>query len=201
MTEFKSLEEINKYFLENIESDLFKTAKNVVPGEGSAEAEIMFVGEAPGAKEDELGRPFVGPAGKFLDSLLESIDLGRSSVFITNVVKCRPPNNRDPSIEEKKIFAPWLKAQIDFINPKVFVPLGRHALGSFLPNVQISSAHGKVFYREKDGRSVFVMYHPAVALYNGSFREILINDMQNLKEFLNKERQSKKPEEDQLSIF
>jgi uracil-DNA glycosylase len=202
MIEFKSLEEINKYFSENIKSDLFKTSKNVVPGEGNSEAEIMFVGEAPGAREDELGRPFVGPAGKFLDVLLESIDLERDNVFITNVVKCRPPNNRDPSIEEKKIFAPWLKAQIDFINPKVFVPLGRHALCSFLPNVSISSAHGKIFYREKDGRAIFAMYHPAVALYNGSFREILIEDMQNLKKFLNNnDKDVKNPKEGQFRMF
>jgi uracil-DNA glycosylase len=185
--EFKSLEEINEYFLANTKSDLFKNITNVVPGEGDPNADVMFIGEAPGAVEDKMGRPFVGPAGKFLDVLLESIGLDRSSVFITNTVKCRPPENRDPSDEEKQIFAPWLKAQIDYINPKVFVPLGRHALGAFLPNMSISKVHGKIFTRAKDGRAVFAMYHPAVALYNGSFRDVLLSDMQNLKQFLEKE--------------
>ncbi len=184
---FISLEDINKHFLGEIKSDLFDTVTNVVPGEGSEDAGIMFIGEAPGANEDKTGRPFVGAAGKFLDELLDSIELKREDVFITNIVKCRPPNNRDPSIEEKKIFAPWLKAQIDYINPKVFVPLGRHALGAFLPNMSISKVHGKIFTRAKDGRAVFAMYHPAVALYNGSFRDVLLSDMQNLKQFLEKE--------------
>ncbi len=188
MQKFSSLEEINEYFLKNTKSPLFKNITNVVPGEGNPKAGIMFIGEAPGAMEDRLGRPFVGPAGKFLDVLLQSINLERADVFITNTVKCRPPENRDPSDEEKKVFYPWLKAQIEFINPKVFVPLGRHALANFLPNVSISKAHGKIFDREKDGRVVFAMYHPAVALYNGSFREVLLNDMQNLKSFLEKKQ-------------
>ena len=194
----KTLDDINQYYLENTKSKLFKSIKNVVPGEGSPDADIMFIGEAPGAVEDRLGRPFVGPAGKFLDTLLESIGLRREDVFITNVVKCRPPNNRDPSDEEKKIFAPWLRAQIEFIDPKIFVPLGRHALASFLPNVSISKVHGQIFKREKDDRSIFAMYHPAVALYNGSYREILLNDMQNLKSFLEKEKEK---EEKQLKMF
>ncbi len=194
----KTLDEINQYYSENTTSELFKTVKNIVPGEGNPNADIMFIGEAPGAVEDKLGRPFVGPAGKFLDTLLESIGLKREDVFITNVVKCRPPNNRDPSDEEKAIFKPWLKAQIEFINPKVFVPLGRHALANFLPNVTISKAHGQIFKREKDGRAVFAMYHPAVALYNGSYRDILLSDMKNLKEYLEKE---KKKEEKQLKMF
>lgn len=194
----KTLDEINQYYSENTKSELFKTVKNIVPGEGNSKADIMFIGEAPGAVEDKLGRPFVGPAGKFLDTLLESIGLKREDVFITNVVKCRPPNNRDPSDEEKKVFKPWLKAQIELINPKVFVPLGRHALANFLPNVTISKAHGQIFKREKDGRAIFAMYHPAVALYNGSYREILLSDMKNLKEYLEKEKEK---EEKQLKIF
>ncbi len=184
----KTLEEINEYYIKNTKSELFKNITNVVPGEGNSSADIMFIGEAPGAREDKLGRPFVGPAGKFLDILLKSINLEREDVFITNVVKCRPPDNRDPSDEEKKVFSPWLKAQVEFINPKVFVPLGRHALASFLPEVKISSAHGKIFNREKDDRVIFAMYHPAVALYNGSYREILLEDMKNLKEFLDKKK-------------
>jgi uracil-DNA glycosylase len=194
----KTLEEINEYYSKNTKCELFKTVTNVVPGEGNSKADIMFIGEAPGAMEDKLGRPFVGPAGKFLDVLLQSIDLKREDVFITNVVKCRPPSNRDPSDEEKEAFKPWLKAQIEFIDPKVFVPLGRHALANFLPNVTISKAHGQIFKKEKDNRAVFAMYHPAVALYNGSYREVLLNDMKILKEFLEKEREKEKK---QLEMF
>ncbi len=194
----KTLDEINQYYVENTESELFKGVKNIVPGEGNPNADIMFIGEAPGAVEDKLGRPFVGPAGKFLDTLLESIGLKREDVFITNVVKCRPPNNRDPSDEEKKAFKPWLKAQIEFIDPKVFVPLGRHALANFLPNITISKVHGQIFKVGRNSRAVFVMYHPAVALYNGSYREILLSDMKNLKEYLEKE---KAKEEKQLKMF
>ena len=199
MEKFSSLEEINEYFLKNTQSQLFKNITNVVPGEGNPKADIMFIGEAPGAVEDKTGRPFVGPAGKFLDVLLKSINLEREDVFITNTVKCRPPNNRDPSDEEKEAFYPWLKAQIEFIDPKVFVPLGRHALANFLPNVTIGNVHGKIFKRAKDDRAVFAMYHPAVALYNGSYREVLLKDMENLKEFLESKQTGKK--ENQLEMF
>ncbi len=194
----KTLEEINEYYAKNTESDLFKSAKNVVPGEGNPNADIMFVGEAPGAKEDELGRPFVGSAGKFLDQLLQSIGLEREDVYITNIVKCRPPKNRDPSEEEKKAFRPWLKAQVEFIDPKVFVPLGKHALASFLPNVSISKVHGQIFKRQENNRVIFAMYHPAAALYNGGLKKTLLEDIQNLKQFLEeeKERESK-----QLEMF
>jgi DNA polymerase len=181
---FKSLSEINKYFIKNIKSDLQKTANNVVPGIGSDHADIMFIGEAPGRKEDETGIPFVGSAGKFLDELLNSINLSRSDVFITNTVKYRPPENRDPSDEEKAMFKPWLDAQIAFIQPKIFVPLGRHALWGFLPNAKISDVHGKIFFIKDTKQFVFAMYHPAVALYNGSYRKVLLSDMQVLKTFL-----------------
>lgn len=202
MKTFSSLEEINEYFLKNTQSQLFKNITNVVPGEGNPSADIMFIGEAPGAVEDKTGRPFVGPAGKFLDILLQSIDLNRKDVFITNTVKCRPPNNRDPSDDEKTVFYPWLKAQVEFINPKVFVPLGRHALASFLPNVTIGNVHGRIFKRAKDGRAIFAMYHPAVALYNGSYRDVLLNDMQKLKEFLESKKDEKTDQTDrQLKIF
>lgn len=194
----KTLEEINAYYEKNTDSDLFKSAKNIVPGEGNPNADIMFIGEAPGAREDELGRPFVGPAGKFLDELLESIDLKREDVYITNTVKCRPPNNRDPSDEEKKAFKPWLRAQVEFIKPKVFVPLGKHALASFLPNVSISKAHGQIFKRQEKNIVIFAMYHPAAALYNGGLRQVLLDDMQNLKEYLQEEKEK---EAKQLEMF
>lgn len=194
----KTLEEINEYYSKNTQSKLFENVKNVVPGEGNPNADIMFIGEAPGAMEDKLGRPFVGQAGKFLDALLKSIDLEREDVYITNTVKCRPPENRDPSEEEKKVFAPWLKAQIEFIDPKVFVPLGRHALANFLQDVTISKVHGQIFKREKDNRAIFVMYHPAAALYNASLRQVLLDDMKNLKDFLDSQKEK---EEKQLKMF
>ena len=190
--EFKTLDELNQYYIKQINSPLAKTATNVVPGAGNPHADIMFIGEAPGKKEDELGLPFVGPAGKFLDLMLESINLKREDVYITNTVKYRPPNNRDPFDDEKEMFRPWLEAQIEFINPKIFVPLGRHALWEFLPDLKISENHGKIFYLKKRKKFVFAMYHPAVALYNGSYRDVLLKDFQNLKKFLDGNYEIKK---------
>lgn len=161
---------------------LRKTCKQVVPGEGSAHSQIMFIGEAPGKVEDETGKPFVGPAGKFLDQLLSSIGLVRNDVFITNMVKCRPPENRDPEPEEIECCKPWLDKQIELIDPKVFVPLGRYAMAKFTPGLKISQAHGSAFKRS--GKVYFIMYHPAVALYNGSMRKVLLEDMQKLKRVL-----------------
>ena len=122
---------------------LYKTAKQAVLGEGNPHAEVMFIGEAPGQKEDELGRPFVGAAGQFLDELLGTINLKRSDVYISNVVKFRPPENRDPTPEEKEQCMPWLKQEIAIIKPKVIVPLGRHALGHFFTKLSITDGHGK----------------------------------------------------------
>ncbi len=166
-------------------------AKNANPvlGEGNENAEIMFIGEAPGEQEDKLGRPFVGPAGKFLDQLLEGIGLKRSDVYISNVVKFRPPENRDPTPEEKEACMPWLQAEIAIIKPKVVVPLGRHALGHFFTTLSISAAHGKaqVLRRaenDKDSMYVFPIYHPAAALHNPGLRQALIDDFAGLKAFL-----------------
>lgn len=161
---------------------LREKATQVVPGEGPERAEIMFIGEGPGVVEDKQGRPFVGPAGKFLDELLTSIALRRTDVFIANMVKCRPPGNRDPQEDEMELCAPWLDKQIDLIKPSVYVPLGRHALHKFLPNAIISKEHGKLYKRR--GEVYFVMYHPAVALYNGSYRQVLMEDFLVLKGFL-----------------
>lgn len=160
-------------------------AKNANPvlGEGSSKAEIMFVGEAPGQKEDEQGRPFVGPAGKLLDELLASIDLKREDVYISNIVKYRPPNNRDPLPEEKEACLPWLQLEIAIIKPKVLVPLGRHALTQFFGKLGISAAHGKV-QKLNDEISVFPSYHPAAALHNPGLRQSLFDDFQELKNFL-----------------
>ncbi|HEX7586627.1 MAG TPA: uracil-DNA glycosylase [Patescibacteria group bacterium] len=161
----------------------------VVPGEGSAEAEIMFIGEGPGKKEDELGRPFVGAAGKFLDEMLAAIKLKREQVYIANVVKCRPPGNRDPLPEEVEACWPWLMEQIKIIDPKVIVTLGRHSMERFLPGQKISEVHGKAMRREipEIGKRVFyTLYHPAAALYNGSMREVLIKDFKRIPKVLEK---------------
>jgi uracil-DNA glycosylase family 4 len=157
-------------------------ATNLVPGEGSATADVVIVGEAPGAKEDETGRPFVGGAGRLLDKLLADAGLERGDVFITNVVKARPPGNRDPKADEVAHHLPWLEAQLEVIRPKLLVPLGRHALKRFAPDTTITEAHGRVV--EHDGRMLFPMYHPAAALRNPKLRETLHEDARALREAL-----------------
>jgi len=154
-----------------------------VLGEGNPKAEIVFIGEAPGAKEDELGRPFVGPAGKFLDELLASIGLKRSDVYITNVVKYRPPDNRDPEPAEKAACLPWLKLELALIRPKAICTLGKHALNEFFPALSISKVHGTPQKVTQDF-TVFPIYHPAAALHNGGLREELFEDFRKLKAFL-----------------
>jgi DNA polymerase len=157
-------------------------ATNLVPGEGSATAKVVLVGEAPGAREDESGRPFVGGAGKLLDRLLEEAGLDREDVFITNVVKARPPGNRDPKADEIAHHLPWLEAQLAAIRPRLLVPLGRHALVRFAPGAKITQAHGRVI--ERDGRTLFPMFHPAAALRNPKLRETLHEDARALREAL-----------------
>ena len=157
-------------------------AKQVVPGEGNPNAEIMFIGEAPGRQEDLQGIPFCGPAGKVLNQLLAHIGLNRSDIFIANMIKCRPPNNRDPFPDELKECQPWLDSQIEIINPKVFVPLGRFAMSKFVPGLKISDAHGSSYKR--GDKVYFIMYHPAVALYKASLKEVLLKDMEKLKQVL-----------------
>jgi DNA polymerase len=163
--------------------------RQVVPGEGSAEAEILFIGEGPGQKEDNLGRPFVGAAGKFLDEMLAIINLKREDVYIANVVKCRPPGNRDPLPEEAATCWPWLLEQIKIIQPKLIVTLGRHSMERFLPGQKISVVHGKAMRREIEGigKQVFyTLYHPAAALYNGGMRNVLIEDFRRIPKILKK---------------
>ncbi|MCK5016635.1 MAG: uracil-DNA glycosylase [Candidatus Peribacteraceae bacterium] len=165
---------------------LSKTS-NPVLGEGNPNADIMFIGEAPGAKENELKRPFVGAAGKLLDELLESINLKRSDIYISNVVKYRPPANRDPTDEEKEQCMPWLKMEIALIKPKVIVPLGRHALGHFFPTLGMTAAHGtpqKIKIDNENSITIFPIYHPAAALHNGNFRGTLFEDFEALNKFL-----------------
>ena len=180
----KLLDAIAKEIREHVPCgfEICEQATNLVPGEGSARAAVMLVGEAPGASEDKSGRPFVGNAGKLLDRLLEEAGLQRGDVFITNVVKARPPGNRDPKADEVAHHLPWLEAQLDVIRPKLLVPLGRHALARFAPDVKITQAHGSVL--ERDGRTLFPMFHPAAALRNPQLRRTLHEDAQALREAL-----------------
>lgn len=157
---------------------LYKTATRGVPGEGNPEAEIMFVGEGPGQKEDELGRPFVGAAGKLLEELLRHVGLTRNDVYIANVIKHRPPGNRDPLPEELEACWPYLRRQIEVIQPNIIVLLGRHALERFLPGKAISQMRGRAY--RFGGKVYFAMYHPAAALYQGSLKQTLFNDMEKL---------------------
>jgi uracil-DNA glycosylase len=154
----------------------------VVPGEGADDAEIVFIGEAPGYNEDRLGRPFVGPAGALLDELLALIGLSRQSVYIANVVKCRPPANRDPLPGEILACKPWLDRQLDMIAPRVVVTLGRFSLARYLPNESIGKVHGRP--RRMDSIVCFPMYHPAAALHQGSLRRTIEEDMQRLPDVL-----------------
>jgi uracil-DNA glycosylase family 4 len=153
---------------------LYLGTKNGVPGEGSPEAEVMFIGEGPGYHEDRQGRPFVGPAGAFLNELLASIGLDRSSVFITNVVKHRTPENRDPLPEEIAACADYLERQIAAINPKVIVTLGRYSMAIFFPTAKISQIHGQAKF--VGGRIVVAMYHPAAALHQQTLRQTVVDD-------------------------
>jgi DNA polymerase len=162
--------------------ELAKTA-NAVLGEGNPRAKVMFIGEAPGQKEDEQRRPFVGAAGQFLNELLASIGLNRETVYISNVVKFRPPANRDPEPIEKEQCMPWLMLEIALIRPSVIVTLGRHSLGHFFPEKTITEAHGKPFKLTSD-ITIFPIYHPAAALHNGGLRSSLQADFRALGTFL-----------------
>lgn len=188
---------------------LHHSRKLAVPGEGPSNAEIMFIGEGPGFHENEQGRPFVGAAGKYLDELLAKINLKRSQVFIANVVKCRPPGNRDPMPEELDACRPYLERQINAINPKVIVTLGRFSMANFMPNAKISSVHGQAV--KVKGRIVIAMYHPAAALHQQSLKPIIEQDFARLPELIAQAEQAPEPppettpavkkEPKQLSLF
>lgn len=162
--------------------DLQYSRKHAVPGEGPSDAQIMFIGEGPGFHENEQGRPFVGAAGSFLEELLESIGMKRQDVFITNVVKCRPPGNRDPQQEEVDACSGYLERQIQAINPKVIVTLGRFSMSKYFQNARISHIHGQP--KEVHGRLVVPMYHPAAALHQGSLRPVIKEDFSRLPAFI-----------------
>lgn len=158
--------------------DLSKSRTKAVPGDGPENAKIMFIGEGPGYYEDRQGKPFVGPAGHLLDDLLKSINLPRSEVFITNVVKCRPPQNRDPRPEEIEACAPYLEKQIQLIAPRVIVTLGRHSMARFFPGRSISQIHGTA--KQGEGVLYVALYHPAAALHQQKLRQTLENDFLKL---------------------
>jgi uracil-DNA glycosylase family 4 len=159
-------------------------ATQLVFGDGSPDADIVFIGEAPGKNEDLQGLPFVGAAGKFLNEMLASINLSRKDVYITNIVKYRPPANRDPLPEEKAAFLPYLQAQLETIKPKLVVTLGRHSMDSLLPGLQISKCHGQA--KRYNGQVYMPLFHPAAALYNGGMRATLLEDFAKIPRVLAK---------------
>jgi uracil-DNA glycosylase family 4 len=161
---------------------LCETRTTAVPGEGPENARIMFIGEGPGFNEDRQGRPFVGAAGKFLDQLLGAAGLRRDEVYITNIVKCRPPNNRDPQPDEIDACDKWLTRQIELIKPEVIVTLGRHSMNRFIPGATISRIHGDP--RVVDGITVVPMFHPAAALHQERYRSLIVADFQKLPAIL-----------------
>jgi uracil-DNA glycosylase family 4 len=154
--------------------DLYKSANHAVPGQGNPQAKVVFIGEAPGFYEDAQGLPFVGNAGKLLNRLLDKIGLSREDVFIGNIIKHRPPENRDPTVSEIAACNIWLEMQLAVINPKVIATLGRWSLGYFLPNAKISQAHGLL--ARSRGRTILPLYHPAAALRNGNVSRVLEED-------------------------
>jgi DNA polymerase len=189
MEKSEQLKNLHQKWFAQCECELKATATRAVPGDGSAEAEIVFIGEAPGKKEDELGRPFVGAAGKFLEEMLATINLKREDIYITNIVKYRPPNNRDPLPEEKSACRAWLMEELNLISPKLIIFLGRHAMNNFFPTEQIGKAHGKLLikkFKDVPTKYFYALYHPAAALYNGSMREVLMSDFKKIPRVLEK---------------
>lgn len=187
MTKYDEMEALRRKMIDlDVCPELHSQATQLVMGDGSLDADIVFIGEAPGKSEDEQGLPFVGAAGKFLDHMLSEAGMKRDDVYITNIVKYRPPNNRDPLNDEKAVFWPYLLKQLQIINPKVVVTLGRHSMEYFLPGKRISQIHGQPKRIQFGDRPLVVvpLYHPAAALYNGSMREILIEDFVRIPEII-----------------
>jgi uracil-DNA glycosylase family 4 len=206
----QQLDEIREKILRDKVTPVLKeTATQLVFGEGNPDADVLFIGEAPGKNEDQQGKPFVGAAGKFLNEMLEMVDLKREDVYITNIVKYRPPNNRYPLPDEKSAFLPYLQAQLEVIQPKIVVTLGRHSMNCFLPDLQISKIHGQpkririnmrnqaerikqgetgVSPESSHGVAIVIMplFHPAAALYNGGMRQTLIDDFAKIPIVLEK---------------
>lgn len=189
-TKDEQLEEIKAEIIRNnICPELAAEATQLVFGDGNANADIVFIGEAPGKNEDLQGKPFVGAAGKFLNEMLETIGLKRDDIYITNIVKYRPPGNRDPLPQEKLAFLPFLQSQLEVIQPKVVVTLGRHSMDSLLPGLQISKVHGQP--KRYKGQVYLPLFHPAAALYNGSMRTVLMDDFLKIPKLLKLINESK----------
>lgn len=189
MSKQEDLYKVNIRFSKENQCALKTTAKQAVFGDGSADSKVVFIGEAPGKNEDETGKPFVGSAGKFLNEMLDSIGLKREDVYITNIVKYRPPNNRDPKPSEKEACINWLYAELNLVSPQLIVFLGRHSLNNFFPELRIGDAHGKLIEKKFDQlktKEFLPLYHPAAALYNGSMRETLKKDFKVIRKILNK---------------
>lgn len=189
MDKNEELKKIHEKWFQDCECKLKDTATQPVPGDGNPVSEIVFIGEAPGKSEDTQGRPFVGAAGKFLSEMLETIKMKREEIYITNIVKYRPPNNRDPLPEEKDACREWLIEELNFINPKLIVFLGRHSMNDFFPSEKISDVHGKLLikkFNHINTKHFLPLYHPAAALYNGGMRETLIEDFKKIPKILEK---------------
>lgn len=187
MDKSMKLSNVHKKWSAECTCKLKTTATQAVKGVGNACADIVFIGEAPGKSEDEKGEPFVGAAGKFLNEMLALINLKREDIYITNIVKYRPPNNRDPLPEEKNACREWLLEELKTISPKVIIFLGRHAMNNFFPELKISNAHGKLLIKSFIGmptKYFFPLYHPAAALYDGSMRKVLIADFKKIPKIL-----------------
>ncbi len=213
MSAAESLAQVAKEVAACEKCTLYHSRKHAVPGEGPADAEIMFIGEGPGFYENEQGRPFVGAAGKFLDDLLAQAGLKRQQVWITNVVKCRPPGNRDPLPEEVETCNPYLERQIAAINPSIIITLGRYSMGKFMPGAKISAVHGQM--RKVGERYVVAMFHPAAALHQAALKPAILADFAKLPQLMEQARkglgrdvvdagpQSTGPEDEpkQLSMF
>ena len=199
------LEELHQRIASCTDCDLCRNRNHAVPGEGPPNAELLFVGEGPGFYEDQQARPFVGPAGRFLEELLASIGLRREQVFIANVVKCRPPNNRDPLPGEIDACRKYLQRQIELIQPKVIVSLGRYSLAWFFPRDTISKVHGQA--KVKDGVYFMPMYHPAAALHAGNMRSVIQEDFKKIPAVLKQAREAPptqsapEPEPEQMRLF
>ena len=196
-----ALTELNKEIERCQDCELAKHRTRVVPGEGPENSSLLFIGEAPGWHEDQQGRPFVGPAGQFLEELLASIGLKRNQVYIANVIKCRPPTNRDPLPGEIQACSKWLNHQIELIRPKIIVTLGRYSMAKYFPNESISKVHGKA--KRQDDTIYYAMYHPAAALHQGNLRKVIEADMLKIPQFLAQAEKLTEAEAEpqQLSLF
>ncbi len=183
-----TLEEIGERVRACTECPLSEGRTHAVPGEGASNARVIFIGEAPGYQEDQQGRPFVGPAGRFLDELLGSIGLKREDVFIANMIKCRPPNNRDPLPTEVAACTKYLDRQIELLHPDLIVTLGRYAMNRYFPKESISRVRGKV--RTKDGQRILPLLHPAAALHQGNLRESIEQDFRVIPQAIEEAKQS-----------